>query len=74
MDIIENGHERRDIDEEVIAHAVEEVVFWNAPVDGVIAEVEQDIRDSYFFNGVVSVDEDDIREVAERVKIICNFF
>jgi hypothetical protein len=74
VDIVENGHERRDIDEEIIAHAVEEIVFWNAPVQGVIDEVEQDIRESYFFNGVVSVDEDDIVEVAERVKIICNFF
>jgi hypothetical protein len=74
VDIIENDHERRDIDEEVIAHAVEEVVFWNAPVEGVIDEVVDDIRDAYNFNGVVSVDEDDIREVADRVRIICNYF
>lgn len=75
VDIIENGHEsRRDIDGEVIAHAVEEIVFWNAPVQGVIGEVENDIRESYLFNGVVSIDEDDIVEVAERVRIICNYF
>ena len=74
VDIIENGHERREIDEEVIAHAVEEIVFWNAPVEGVIGEVEDDIREAYCFNGVVSIDEDDIVEVAERVKIICNYF
>jgi hypothetical protein len=74
VDISENGHDRREIDEEVIAHAVEEVVFWNAPVQGVISEVENDIRESYMFNGVVSVDENDIAEVAERVKIICNYF
>ena len=74
VDIIENGHERIDIDEEVIAHAVEEIVFWNAPVEGVIGEVEDDIREAYCFNGVVSVDEDDIVEVAERVRIICNYF
>jgi hypothetical protein len=75
VDIVENGNEnRRDIDGEVIAHAVEEIVFWNAPVQGVIAEVEDDIRESYFFNGVVSIDEDDIQEVADRVRIICNYF
>lgn len=75
VDIEENNHpDRRDIDGEVIAYAVEEIVFWNAPVHGVIAEVEDHIRESYCFNGVVSVDEDDIREVAERVKIICNYF
>jgi len=74
VDIIENGHQRRDIDEEVIAHAVEEVVFWNAPIQGVISEVEQDIRDAYMFNGVVSVDEDDIIEVADRVREVCNYF
>lgn len=75
VDINENGNEnRRDIDGEVIAHAVEEIVFWNAPVEGVIDEVEDDIREAYCFNGVVSIDEDDIREVAERVKIICNYF
>lgn len=75
VDINENGNEnRRDIDGEVIAHAVEEIVFWNAPVEGVIGEVEDDIREAYCFNGVVSIDEDDIREVAERVKIICEYF
>jgi len=74
VDISENNNERREIDEEIIAFAVEEIVFHNAPVQGVIGEVEQDIRDSYQFNGVVSVDEDDIVEVAERVKIICNIF
>ena len=75
VDIIENKHpNRRDIDGEVIAHAVEEIVFWNAPVQGVIDEVIDEIRESYCFNGVVSVDEDDIVEVAERVRIICNYF
>ena len=75
VDIVENNHpNRRDIDGEVIAHAVEEIVLWNAPVQGVISEVENDIRESYMFNGVVSVDENDISEVAERVKIICNYF
>lgn len=75
VDIVENNHpNRRDIDGEVIAHAVGEVVFWNAPIQGVISEVEDDIRESYMFNGVVSVDEDDIREVADRVRIVCNYF
>ena len=74
VDINENNHpERRDIDGEVIAHAVEEIVFWNAPLQGVIEEVIDDIRESYQFNGVVSVDEEDISEVAERVRIICNY-
>ena len=75
VDIVENEHpNRRDIDGEVIAHAVEEIVFWNAPVQGVIEEVIDDIRESYCFNGVVSIDEEDIRRVADRVRIICNYF
>lgn len=75
VDIVENNHpNRRDIDGEVIAHAVEEIVFWNAPVEGVIAEVEDDIREAYMFNGAVSVSEDDIQEVADRVRIVCNYF
>jgi len=75
VDIIENNNEnRRDIDGEIIAFGVEEIVGHNAPVQGVISEVEQDVRESYFFNGVVSIDEDDIQQVAERVKIICNIF
>jgi hypothetical protein len=75
IDIIEHNHpNRRDIDGEVIAHAVEEIVFWNAPVQGVIDEVIDDIRESYCFNGVVSIDEEDIRRVADRVRIICNYF
>lgn len=72
VDIIENNNpNRRDIDGEVIAHSVEEIVYYNAPSNGVIKEVEQPIREAYFFNGVVSIDEEDIIEVAERVKIIC---
>lgn len=75
VDIVENNHpNRRDIDGEVIAHAVEEIVFWNAPVEGVIGEVEDDIREAYCFNGVVSVDEDEISFVADRVREVCNYF
>lgn len=71
VDISENNHEhRRDIDGEIIAHACEEIIYYNAPVNGVIGEVEEDIREAYMFNGVVSVDEEDINEVAERVRII----
>ena len=71
VDIVENeNYERGPIDEEVIAHAVEEIVYWNAPVQGVISEVEGDIRDSYRFKDPVSVSEDDIVEVAERVRAI----
>lgn len=73
VDIIENNHpNRRDIDGEVIAFAVEEIVHFNAPVEGVIEEIEDDIREAYCFNGVVSIDEDDIVEVADRVREIVN--
>lgn len=75
VDINENNHpNRRDIDGEVIAHAVEEIVFWNAPIQGVIEEVIDDIRESYYFNDAVSIDEDDIIEVADRVREVCNYF
>ena len=61
---------RRDIDGEVIAHCVEGIVIYNEPVQGIIAEYEEDIRESYIFNGVISVDEDDIVEVANKVRAI----
>ncbi len=71
VDISENNNpNRRDIDGEIIAHGVEEIVFFNAPVNGVIGEVETDIRESYMFNGVVSIDESDIENVANRVRQI----
>ena len=75
VDIYENNNpERRDIDGEVIAHAVEEIVFWNAPVQGVIDEVVDDIREGYGFDEDVQVDEDEISFVADRVREVCNFF
>ena len=75
VDISENHHEERsDIDGEVIAHCVEGIICHNEPVQGIIYEYEQEIREAYCFNGVVSIDEDDIQEVADRVKIICNIW
>jgi len=71
VDIAENSNpNRRDIDGEVIAHSVEEIVVFNAPVNGVVGEVENDIREAYCFNGVVSIDESDIENVANRVRQI----
>lgn len=71
VDISENNHpDRRDIDGEVIAHCVEGIVCHNEPVQGIISEYEEDIREAYCFNGVVSIDEDDIIEVAQRVRNI----
>jgi hypothetical protein len=62
--------DRRDIDGEVIAHAVEGIIISNEPVEGIISEYEEDIREAYFFNGVVSIDEDDISEVVNQVRAI----
>lgn len=75
VDLNENNHyDRREIDGEVIAHAVEEIVIFNAPIRGVIEEVIDDIRDAYCLNGAVSVDEEDILEVANRVREIVKVF
>ena len=66
--------DRRDIDGEIIAHAVEGIIISNEPVEGIIEEYEQDVREAYFFNGVVSIDEDDISEVVAQVRAIISDF
>jgi hypothetical protein len=69
-----NHHERRDIDAEVIAHAVEYAIIDKEPINGIIPRIEDSIREGYCINEHAIVDEDDIRQVAERVQIICGVF
>lgn len=59
--------DRRDIDGEVIASACEEVIWFNAPLHGVIQEVEQDIREDYQFKESIQVDENDIQVVVDQL-------
>lgn len=71
VDIVENNHpDRRDIDGEIIAHAVEGIIVSNEPIQGIIEEYEEDVREAYICNGVVSIDEDDIQQVVDRVRAI----
>ena len=71
VDIIENEHpDRRDIDGEVIAHAVEHIIANNESIEGIIEYVEEPIREVYEFDEEVRIDENDIVEVAERVRVI----
>lgn len=61
---------RADIDGEVIAFACEELIYYNAPLRGVIDEVEPTIRELYNFEESIMIDEDDILEVADQLRAI----